>query len=89
MPRCNWCFDKGCLACPPPPTKQELLDDALLFKADRNNPHDMELVRQVFGAEAMEKAFGPNGGGMADVQLNAALARLLQAIHRSDKAEVE
>lgn len=45
----------------------------------RDNPDDMELLKKVFHREAIEHAFGPDGGGMEEIEKNAADARAIQA----------
>lgn len=54
----------------------------LLFSAKTDNPDDMELLKKVFGREALEHAFGPDGGGIAEVEQNAAEARAAQSARR-------
>lgn len=48
-----------------------------LFIARRDNDGDMELLKDVFGRDAIERAYQSEGGHQT-VQLNAAVARLLQ-----------
>jgi hypothetical protein len=62
-----------------------------IFTADRNDPEDMELLKEVFGVDALQQAFGPGGGGMDEVHRNAAIASLRQVLRRqaSDRAESE
>lgn len=57
-----------------------------IFTADRNDPEDMALFREYFGAEALQKAFGPDGGGMAEIHENALIANIRQTLRKSRKA---
>lgn len=50
----------------------------------RDNPEDMELLKKVFHREAIEKAFGPGGGGMEEIERNAAEARAVQAARQAE-----
>jgi hypothetical protein len=50
-----------------------------IFTVRRSNPKDMELLKRVFGREALERAFTEGGRGMAEVEENAAVARAEQA----------
>jgi hypothetical protein len=54
-----------------------------IFTADRNDPEDMEALRRVVGREALEQAFGPGGGGMTEVEYNAAVESLVQTIRKA------
>lgn len=38
-----------------------------IFTARRDNPKDMELLKQVFGQEGLEQAFGDGGRGMEEI----------------------
>jgi len=51
-----------------------------IFTADLNNPADMELLKQFFSAEAINKALDDGGGGHQEILDNAALARLFQRL---------
>ena len=42
------------------------------FTARRDKPEELDAMRRVVGAEALEKAFGPGGRGMEEVLENAA-----------------
>lgn len=50
-----------------------------IFTARRGNPSDMELLKQTFGIDALNRAFGSGGRGMAEIEENAAAARAEQA----------
>ena len=54
-----------------------------IFTADRNDPEDMAALRRVVGREALERAFGEGGRGIAEVEYNAAVESLLQALRKS------
>ena len=53
-----------------------------MFTADINDPGDMELLKEVFGREALEHAFGPDGGGMPEIEQAAALASFKQMMRK-------
>lgn len=56
-----------------------------IFTARRDNPGDMELLGKVFGREAIEHAFGPDGDGVVEIERNAAEARGIQSLrHLAD-----
>jgi hypothetical protein len=54
-----------------------------IFTADRNDPEDMAALRRVVGGEALERAFGEGGGGIAEIQWSAAVESLLQACRKA------
>ena len=41
------------------------------------------LIKQAIGREAIERAFGPGGGGIAEVEENCAIVSLLQALRKT------
>ena len=63
---CRWCNGQGCNQCNLERKKYEdqFKTPQPLFSADVNDPEDMELLKEVFGRQALEHAFGPDGGGM-------------------------
>lgn len=83
FPGCRFCHGRGCLACPGEREKAQERAVEPIFTARLDDPHDIELLRQYFGREAVEKAFSAGGGGIHEVEFNAAVASLLQALHRS------
>jgi len=54
-----------------------------IFTADRNDPEDMAALRRIVGGEALEHAFGDDGGGLAEVERNAAVESLLQSLRKA------
>jgi len=49
----------------------------------------MEALRRVAGREALERAFGPDGGGMAEIEYNAAVESLIQAVRKTRTCDSE
>lgn len=81
---CAWCNGRGCNQCN---LERKKYEDAHkvpqpLFSADINDPEDMKLLKECFGREALEHAFGPDGGGMQEIEQAAALASFKQAIRK-------
>lgn len=73
---CRWCAGKGCLYCASEADKA--------YKADfPDGPtpiatltlDELPAAREAIGAEAIRKAFGPDGGGVAEIIRNVAKAR--------------
>lgn len=73
---CRWCHGRGCISCPAEskkgyerafPNGPELVAS---FKTD--DPEDMDKARRIIGLEAIQKAFAPGGGGVAEIIANAA-----------------
>ena len=85
---CSWCGGRGCNQCTY--ERQKWIEanfgpDGLpqpIFEAQTDNPEDRELLKHVVGREALEQAFGPDGGGVEEIEQRAAQARVLQALHR-------
>ncbi|GJD92871.1 hypothetical protein [Methylobacterium iners] len=65
---CRWCYGRGCLACEGEAEKayRAAFPDGpkplATFRLD--DPADLERARRLIGPEAIEKHFGPGGGGM-------------------------
>jgi len=76
---CRWCQGRGCLYC-----KSEADKDykrafpngpqpIASFKL--SDPSDLEAAKTSIGADAIRKAFGPGGGGVAEIIGNVAKAK--------------
>ena len=82
---CPWCNGRSCNQCTIEQRKAaEQAEKAFgkpIFTARIDNPHDMQLLKQIMGREAIEKAFSPGGGGAEEIQTNAAIASLIQCLH--------
>jgi hypothetical protein len=89
FPYCKWCDGFGCMGCDEEQRKYEERMAKPIFTADRNDPEDMEALRRVVGREALERAFGPGGGGIAEVEYNAAVESLVQTLRKSRTGEPE
>ncbi len=89
---CSWCGGRGCNQCTYERQKwfeAHYEPDGTpkpIFTANPNDPADMELLKMVVGRAALEKAFGPGGGGIEEVHDNAALANLLKAARQAREA---
>ena len=87
---CSWCGGQGCNQCYIEQKKMETAIEAQLknpqplFTAKLDNPGDMQLMKDYFGREALEQAFGPDGGGMQEIETNAAVASLIQTLREHD-----
>lgn len=75
---CRWCSGAGCLYCESEARKAykaEFPDGPRPFATFPNTPEGLAAAREVIGREAIEKAFGPGGGGIAEIIQNAAKDR--------------
>ena len=86
---CRFCGGRGCLACEGEREKASERFQKPIFTADPNNEHDMKLLKEAFGREAIEKALGPDGGGVEEIRQNAAIASLLQLMRKLREGEQE
>lgn len=87
--RCKWCGGHGCIACEAEQKKYEAQRMQPIFTARVGDEGDMTLMKQFLGRDALEKAFGPDGGGMQEVEVNAAIAGVIQAMRKSAAAPSE
>lgn len=81
---CSWCNGRGCNQCQ---SEREKFLKAMtipqpMFTADVNDPEDMQLLKEVFGRQALEHAFGPDGDGMHEIEQAAAIASFKQAMRK-------
>lgn len=83
FPLCRWCDGYGCMCCDQERRRHEEQMSRPIFTADRSDPQDLEALRRVIGREALEHAFGEGGGGVAEVEYNAAVESVLQALRKS------
>jgi len=71
---CKWCRGAGCLYCESEANaeyKRQFPDGPKpIATFSLSNPEDVERARKVIGIEALQKAFGPGGGGMAEFMSN-------------------
>ena len=89
FPHCQWCDGYGCMCCDEERRKYEERRSQPIFTADRNDPADMEALRRVAGREALERAFGPGGGGIDEIEYNAAVESLIQAVRKGKSRNAE
>ena len=81
---CPWCYGEGCNQC-----KIELdkaMKDSMepIFTTKLDSPEEIELANEVIGRGAIEKAFGPDGGGLQEVKLNAAVANMKRVLRKQN-----
>jgi hypothetical protein len=73
---CRWCQGRGCLYCKSEADKAykaEFPDGPKpIATFDLSTPEGIAAARRVIGPEALAKAFGPGGGGVAEIEANAA-----------------
>ena len=77
------------MACDEEREKYQARQMQPIFTARRDNPEDMEALKRVFGKDALESAFGPGGGGMAEIEEHAAIESLKQALRNNQRAQDE
>lgn len=88
---CRFCGGNGCIACPgerdKAAAKAEMPEP--IFTARLDDDADMELANEVIGKDALDKAFGPGGGGVQEIEYNAAIASFKQYMRRAVTVEKE
>ena len=68
---CRFCGGTGCLACPGEAEKafHAAFPDGpkpiATFKP--GDPRELERMKKAIGKDALDKAFGPNGGGVSEI----------------------
>ena len=82
-PGCSWCGGNGCIQCDAEREKaMERRRQPILTVTyeEMNDPSLGPLIRDAIGREALEHAFGLDGGGVAEIEENCAIVSLLQAM---------
>ena len=73
---CRFCGGNGCLACQAEAEKEykrQFPDGPKpIITARTDNAEELKRMKKVIGKEALSKAFGPEGGGMAEILKNMA-----------------
>lgn len=66
---CRWCHGNGCLQCKAELDKEykRQFPDGPQPIAIFKTPEEIGKVKAAIGREAIEKAFGPGGGGVAEI----------------------
>ncbi len=72
---CDWCQGKGCVACA---TKRRQLEEEYarqfpngpqpIFTAKLDDPKQMQQAVDILHADRIVEAFGPNGGGVEEIE---------------------
>jgi hypothetical protein len=89
---CKWCKGKGCLYCNAEREKAtENLDIQPIFSADLTNDKDVELLKSLFGKEALDRAFeeaqssyDPKAEFSRLMNINGLTGRLVQLSRRKE-----
>ncbi|NQU22698.1 MAG: hypothetical protein HQ567_15585 [Candidatus Nealsonbacteria bacterium] len=87
---CKWCHGSGCLQCDIEREKafearcQPILS---VTHEEMRDPTLGPLIKDAIGADALVHAFGPDGGGMAEVEENCAVVSLLQTMRKAFSEE--
>jgi hypothetical protein len=88
---CKWCHGNGCNQC-------NFEREKRIKEYEKNGPQpifsmkinpdgtleDPELAKSCIGKDALEKAFGPEGGGVREIELNCAVASLIQQLRKNN-----
>lgn len=67
---CKWCQGRGCLYCKAEADKAykaEFPDGPRPIATFPNTPDGMAAAKEAIGADAIRKAFGPGGRGVAEI----------------------
>lgn len=87
---CRWCQGRGCLACGDEQRKWEKgFFGTPMFTAKIDSPEEMAEMNEIFSGAALEKAFGPNGDGMAEIEQKSAITMLMRELRKRTSSNVE
>jgi len=81
---CKWCYGNGCNQCETERRKAvakwEKDGPQPIFTAKLDDPDAMQALNRVCGREALVEAFGPDGRGVKDIELNACIENMLDIL---------
>lgn len=60
-----------------------------IFTARFDNPEEMQQLKEIFHADALAKTFGPQGGGMREIEEKAAVANLIRSLRKNSQQQSE
>jgi hypothetical protein len=91
-------YDKGCVSCFNAREQRKRDLDAEykrqfpdgpkpFFTADMDKPEEMEQLKTIFHREAIEKAFGPGGGGVEEVVAAGMWQQELRRLREQERGE--
>jgi len=86
FPDCKWCHGNGCICCDDEREKafERSQKPILTFTHEElDDPSLGPLIKDAIGADALQKAFSPGGGGMQEVKRNCAITSLVQTLRKS------
>ena len=89
---CTWCHGKGCLCCDREREKAYQRSRKPILSVTHEELADPTLgplIKNTIGADAMQKAFGPDGGGVGEINSNCAVVSLVQALRKHDGEDNE
>ncbi len=87
---CGWCQGNGCMCCDAERekaferSKQPILS---VTHEELNDPTLGPMIKDAIGADAIQEAFGPGGGGMGEIKFNCAVVSFLQAMRKRGSDE--
>ncbi len=73
---CSWCGGTGCIQCPVEAQKAQKERMKPLAEFDLTTEEGIQAANLAIGAEAMEHAFGPDGGGVREIEANCLIEEL-------------
>jgi len=88
---CTWCNGRGCLMCDAEREKAKNVRRQPILNVTHEEMQDPSLgllILDAIGRKAIERAFGPDGGGIDEVEGNCNVVSLVQAMRRATGTEV-
>ncbi len=82
---CKWCHGNGCMCCDAEREKAfERSQQPILSVTheELNDPTLGPMIKDAIGADAIQEAFGPGGGGVKEIEYNCAVVSFLQAMRK-------
>ena len=81
---CPWCYGDGCNQCSIERKKASEAAMEPIMTINLNDPDEVKLARGYIGRKAIENAFGPGGGGVREIERNAAIFELTKVLRKQN-----
>lgn len=80
---CNWCGGSGCNQCAIEAQKAFEARLKPIGEFDTTTEEGIKAANRAIGAGALEHAFGPDGGGVREIEANCLIEELKKAMRLS------
>ena len=81
---CPWCYGDGCNQCVAERKKASEMAIEPIMTINLDDPEEVKLARGYIGRKAIENAFSPGGGGIQEIERNAAIFEFTKVLRKQN-----